>query len=129
VEDTRRQTGLRRHQCTTCPQSTGTPLSLTLTRLPTVNRVLVLRTSLPTENAVYLPPALRSCVVAFHEAMQAFTNVIAVSAERQFFVDIFFSVVKGRPCSITQRRVPELIPVLGSQPAGDAIINPAVGCH
>jgi len=26
---------------------------------------------------------------------------------------------KGRPCSITERRVPELIPVLGSQPAGD----------
>jgi len=27
--------------------------------------------------------------------------------------------VKGRPYSITERRVPELIPVLGSQPAGD----------
>jgi len=27
---------------------------------------------------------------------------------------------KGSPYSITQRRVPELIPVLGSQPAGDA---------
>ena len=26
---------------------------------------------------------------------------------------------KGSPYSITQRRVPELIPVLGSQPAGD----------
>jgi len=25
---------------------------------------------------------------------------------------------KGSPCSITERRVPELIPVLGSQPAG-----------
>ena len=51
--------------------------------------------------------------------------------------------------SITERRVPELIPVLGSQPAGDAAfisfifllvlcdflccyrfsVNPAVGCH
>jgi len=27
---------------------------------------------------------------------------------------------KGSPCSIAERRVPELIPVLGSQPAGDA---------
>jgi len=26
---------------------------------------------------------------------------------------------KGSPCSITERRVPELTPVLGSQPAGD----------
>ena len=26
---------------------------------------------------------------------------------------------KVRPCSITERRVPELIPVLGSQPAGE----------
>jgi len=26
---------------------------------------------------------------------------------------------KGSPYSITERRVPELIPVLGSQPAGD----------
>ena len=28
-------------------------------------------------------------------------------------------VEKGSPYSITERRVPELIPVLGSQPAGD----------
>jgi len=34
---------------------------------------------------------------------------------------------KGSPYSITERRVPELIPVLCSQTAGD--INPAVGCH
>jgi len=34
--------------------------------------------------------------------------------------------VKGRgsPYSITERRVPELIPVLGSQPAGDASHKP-----
>jgi len=36
---------------------------------------------------------------------------------------------KGSPYSITERRVPELIPVLGSQPAGDRVTNPAVGCH
>jgi len=33
---------------------------------------------------------------------------------------------KGSPYSITERRVPELIPVLDSQPAGDGVINPAV---
>ena len=31
---------------------------------------------------------------------------------------------KGRPYSITERRVPELIPVLGSQPAGDVNHKP-----
>ena len=31
---------------------------------------------------------------------------------------------KGSPYSITQRRVPELIPVLGSQPAGDVSHKP-----
>ena len=34
---------------------------------------------------------------------------------------------KGSPYSITERRVPELIPVLGSQPAGDLVIDPVVG--
>ena len=31
---------------------------------------------------------------------------------------------KGTPYSITERRVPELIPVLGSQPAGDVSHKP-----
>ena len=31
---------------------------------------------------------------------------------------------KGSPYSITERRVPELIPLLGSQPAGDASHKP-----
>jgi len=31
---------------------------------------------------------------------------------------------KGSPYSIAERRVPELIPVLGSQPAGDASHKP-----
>jgi len=31
---------------------------------------------------------------------------------------------KGSPHSLTERRVPELIPVLGSQPAGDASHKP-----
>ena len=39
------------------------------------------------------------------------------------------NVKNGSPYSITERWVPELIPVLGSQPAGDVSHNPAVGCH
>ena len=35
-----------------------------------------------------------------------------------------FTQVKGSPHSITERRVPELIPVLGSQPAGDVSHKP-----
>jgi len=31
---------------------------------------------------------------------------------------------KGSPYSITERRVPELIPVLGSQPSGDVSHKP-----
>jgi len=34
------------------------------------------------------------------------------------------SLSKGSPYSITERRVPELIPVLGSQPAGDVSHKP-----
>ena len=33
---------------------------------------------------------------------------------------------KGSPYSITERRVPELIPVLGSQPAGDVNHKPDI---
>ena len=37
---------------------------------------------------------------------------------------------KDSTYSITERRVPELIPVLGSQPAGDVSHKPqSVGCH
>ena len=32
--------------------------------------------------------------------------------------------VKGSPYSITERRVPEMIPVLGNQPAGDVNHKP-----
>ena len=43
---------------------------------------------------------------------------------------------KGSSCSITEHRVPELIPVLGSQPVGDVSHkprsyphNPYEGCY
>ena len=37
------------------------------------------------------------------------------------FIDgvIYLYIIKSSPYSITERRVPELIPVLGSQPEGD----------
>jgi len=38
---------------------------------------------------------------------------------------IFACPSKGSPYSITERRVPELIPVLGSQPAGDISHKPS----
>ena len=38
--------------------------------------------------------------------------------------------IKGSPYSITERRVPELNSVLGSQPAGDASHKPGdIGCR
>ena len=49
-----------------------------------------------------------------------------------FLDDVMFAHTKkdkGSPYSITERRVPDLIPVLGSQPAGDVNRNPTVGCH
>ena len=37
---------------------------------------------------------------------------------------------RGSPYSLTERRVPEMIPVLGSQPAGDASHKPGgIGCE
>jgi len=39
------------------------------------------------------------------------------------------SVTKGSPYSITERRVPELIPVLGSHLQVTWIIKPTLGCH
>ena len=40
------------------------------------------------------------------------------------FIDPFIGKGKGSPYSITERRVPELISVLGSQPAGDVNHKP-----
>jgi len=41
-----------------------------------------------------------------------------------FIYQYRFLKSKGGPYSITERRVPELIPVLGSQPAGDVSHKP-----
>ena len=57
-----------------------------------------------------------SFFVASHVGCPACAVVVLLSA---------WSVkVKGSPYSTTERRVPELIPVLGSQPAGDVSHKP-----
>jgi len=40
------------------------------------------------------------------------------------YVTMFAGIKKGIPYSITERRVPGVIPVLGSQPAGDVSHKP-----
>jgi len=47
-----------------------------------------------------------------------------VSTEHRLVTDIERHWAKGSPYSFTERRVPELIPVLGSQPAGDMSHKP-----
>ena len=47
------------------------------------------------------------------------SQLVNVSASAQAYVNGI-----GSPYSITERRVPELIPVLGSQPAGDVSHKP-----
>ena len=44
---------------------------------------------------------------------------------------LFVYFKKGSPYLIDERRVPELIPILGSQPAGDVSHKPdgIIGCH
>jgi len=61
-------------------------------------------------------------------------EVVAVSDQRSEAADekssccsrllLVLSKAKGSPYSIAERRVPELIPVLGSQPAGDVSYKP-----
>ena len=42
----------------------------------------------------------------------------------KYIFQIKYKKVLGSPYSITERRVPELIPVVGSQPAGDVSHKP-----
>ena len=48
----------------------------------------------------------------------------ATELERSVRLRLFVSGLKASIYSITERRVPELIPVLGSQPAGDVSHKP-----
>ena len=51
-------------------------------------------------------------------------NGIGNESVSMFLLNVSHKKVKGSPYSITERRVPELIPVLGSQPAGDVSHKP-----
>ena len=58
-------------------------------------------------------------------ALLGCTRPIAADVARHVvYVAMFICGKKGSPCSITERRVLELIPVLGSQPAGDVNHKP-----
>ena len=37
--------------------------------------------------------------------------------------------VKASPCTVTERRIPEMIPVLGSQPVGEVSHKPSSSCQ
>ena len=52
-------------------------------------------------------------------------NNVHVSIRVELEIILFeIAPTKGSPYSITERRLPELIPVLGSQPAGDVSHKP-----
>ena len=56
-----------------------------------------------------------------------YANTRAIYRHQSVATDLFSGPgkkSKGSPYSITERRVPELIPVLGSQPAGDVSHKP-----
>ena len=63
--------------------------------------------------------------------LASYHNVITANCKSTHIAPILRSLQKGKdnPYSITERRVQELIQVLGSQPAGDVSHKPGVGCH
>jgi len=57
--------------------------------------------------------------------MQTITKILfRVTFVLKFYTNKTFRIKKGSPHSITERKVPELIPVFGSQPAGDGSHKP-----
>ena len=65
--------------------------------------------------------------------MQATSPVFIIPEDAEYFANLLPEPEcgilqrkkgKGSPYSITERRVPELMPVLGSQPAGDVSHKP-----
>ena len=51
-------------------------------------------------------------------------SVVSVCFESTLLRRLYSKKGKGSPYSITERKVPELTPVLGSQPAGDVTHKP-----
>ena len=68
-----------------------------------------------------------SCLVSsfFHASLDSFEGVLLPLYG--LTVPVLCKKVKGSPYSITEHRVPELSPILGSQPAGDVSHKP--GCR
>jgi len=68
-----------------------------------------------------------SCLVSsfFHASLDSFEGVLLPLYG--LTVPVLCKKVKGSPYSITEHRVPELSPVLGSQPAGD--VSHKTGCR
>ena len=64
------------------------------------------------------PNRLICCSVVFAQCTQL------SNPQSEYLTTVSISNKKGSPYSITERRVPELIPVLGSQPAGDVSHKP-----
>jgi len=50
--------------------------------------------------------------------MNTYPSYVVVNGSTSFMPSQLNTIKKGSPYSIAERRVPELIPVLGSQPAG-----------
>ena len=57
------------------------------------------------------------------------TSQVATTGAKSAVYDCLIYKGKSSPYSITERRVPELILVLGSQPERDVSHKPGVGCH
>ena len=78
---------------------------------------------------VWLQLAVRDSIIIGVSAGCVFLLAVAFIGSLIYRPVELKSTGKGSPYSIAERRVPELIPVLGSQPAGDVNLNPAVGYH
>ena len=80
--------------------------------------------TLPPPGALSSKPAGRCCCCRSMRQMDGLTS--SRSSITQTLLRIQLPRVKGNgsPYSITERRVPQLIPVLGSQPAGDVSHKP-----
>ena len=81
-------------------------------------------------------PIIEAQLTAIDAQLRQAEETLDWQTDGKIFLSLFLSVSvylsvghnrvkgKGSPYSITERRVPELIPVLGSQPAGDVSHKP-----
>ena len=114
---------------TTCPStmaasSSCQPPTSVCRRLPSLNRPAsnssVLKLPLevrPSSSSFFIDPAPRRCSRSSSTSWLTLSIDLPPNGKRQPVLDY------------RAYRVPELIPVLGSQPAGDVSHKPAVGCY